>query len=220
MPSVDGPIRSREALDDALERLLVLDPALAGAREEVRSAGPIPLRYRPPGFAGLAEIIIGQQVSKSAASAIHARLTSLIDPLQAERVLQVGLPVLVEAGLSRAKQASLLDVADAVVHRGLDLAEVARLPASKARQTLSALRGVGPWTADVFLLFSAGHRDIFPAGDVALQHATGWVLNRPEKPGTVQTASLAERWAGERAAAARLLYALYAARKRRTALPV
>ena len=215
-----------------------LDPTIARIRDEdnlaaavqifverfpdlqpvVRDLPQIPLRARAPGFEGLAEIITAQQVSKASASAIFQRTKSAINPLTAENLLAVGLQPLIDAGQSRAKQVTLHAVATAIVEQQLDLEGLCEVPVDQAMDQLTALKGVGPWTAEVFLLFCAGHVDIFPAGDVALQHVVGELTGLDSRPDAKQTRVLAAQWAPMRSVAARIFYAHYASIRGRSAL--
>ncbi|MBV9078691.1 MAG: DNA-3-methyladenine glycosylase 2 family protein, partial [Methylobacteriaceae bacterium] len=115
--------------------------------------------------------MVGQQVSTASAAAIGGRLTAALGEVSAARIDAVGDDVLREAGLSRAKIATVRALAEAVRHGALDLEALGALPADEAHRRLVALRGIGPWTADVYLLFCLGHPDAFPAGDLALQEA-------------------------------------------------
>jgi DNA-3-methyladenine glycosylase II len=193
-------ITHRESLDAALGELLALDLSLPAPAE------PLPLRLRPANFQGLAEIIVAQLISRAAAQAILARLKEAVQPFTASQWLASDVSA---AGLSQAKLRSLNAVALAV-EDGLDLTALADLPADEAMTHLIALPGIGPWTAQVFCLFCAGHRDIFPAGDVALRVALADILSLPERPSVKEAAELAMRWQPLRGAAARLLYAHYA----------
>lgn len=170
--------------------------------------GPLPLRRRPADFEGLARIVIGQQVSVASAEAIAGRLVARLAPLEAEAFARLADGDLAGVGLSRAKVATLRAVADAVAD-GLDLAGLARRPAAEARAALTAIRGIGPWTADLFLLVCAGHRDVFPAGDLALAEAVRQGLGLAERPRPAELARRAEAWAPFRATAARLFWAYY-----------
>lgn len=205
-----GTIGDRASLDAALDRLVALDADMAPVRAET---GVVPLRAAPADFASLARIVTGQQVSKAAASAIVARVSARLGGLDAARIHAAGPAALRACGLSRAKTQALTALAAGELEGRLDLAALARRPAQEALAALTAHRGVGPWTAQSFLLFCGGHPDIFPAGDVALQHATGWVSGAAAKPDARMTGRIAERWRGERSAAARLLYAFYAVRR-------
>ena len=176
----------------------------------VEALPEVPLRARAPGFEGLAEIITAQQVSKASAAAIFDRTKAAISPFTAEQLLTLGEEPLIAAGQSRAKQVALLGLAEAVVKDGLDLEGLCDLPVETAIADLTALKGIGPWSAEVFLLFCAGHVDIFPAGDVALQHVVGEVCGLKNRPETKQTRDLANQWAPLRSIAARIFYAHYA----------
>ncbi len=200
-------ITCNEDVAEGLAALLKIDPRL----EDIATlAGPLPLRLRSPGFTGLAEIIISQQISKTSAAAMFSRLIKLVDPLSAENLLALGEVPMIEAGLSRAKQSTLTLVARAIEHDGLDLASLCQIPVEEAGAHLTAIKGIGPWTAEVFLLFCAGHRDIFPAGDVALQHAVDKGFNLQSRPGEKQLRLLAKAWSPHRGIAARLFWAYYA----------
>lgn len=209
-------IESHEHIAEGIEALKRLDPRL-GAVAAV--AGEVPLRLSRPGFASLAGIVLGQQVSRASADAMAARLARLVDPLDAAGVLAGGEAALRAAGLSRAKQATLLAVAHAVAHEGLDLDRLVDQDAAVAMARLTALRGIGPWTAEVYLLFCAGHPDIFPARDVALQSAVGHALAIAPRPGERDLGRLAESWAPWRGVAARLFWAYYRRMHGRDAAP-
>lgn len=183
-------------------------------------AGEVPLRRSPPGFASLAGIVIGQQVSRASAAAMSARLQALVDPLDAPGVLAGGQQMLRAAGLSRAKQATLVALALAVTQDGLDLERLVDEDAAAAMARLTALPGIGAWTAGVYLLFCAGHPDIFPARDVALQSAVGHAFSIAPRPAERALAAMAESWAPWRGVAARLFWAYYRDMHGREALPV
>lgn len=210
-------IKTKSDLDVAVKRLCGEFPDMAAIMEGIND---VPLRARAPGFAGLAEIIVSQQVSKASATAIFGRLTTLVQPFNAATFLAAGEGPQIEAGLSRAKQVTLDGLATALIGGNLDLDDLCAMPAEEAIDRLTALKGIGPWTAEVFLLFCAGHCDIFPAGDVALQHAVGWVCGCATKPDTRQTRVLSEQWRPLRGVAARVLYAHYAIKRGTQAAPV
>jgi DNA-3-methyladenine glycosylase II len=115
--------------------------------------------------------------------------------------------------LSNAKLRALRAVAHAIAEDGLDLVGLGALDAEDAHNTLVAVKGVGPWTADVFLLFCLGHPDAFPAGDVALQEAAKLALSLKRRPDAERLERIAERWRPLRGVAARMLWAYYRARK-------
>lgn len=200
-------ITSLNDIETGLEALLALDPRLSRIAAK---AGSVPLRLRAPGFEGLAEIIVSQQVSKTSAAAMYSRLLKLVAPLSAANLISLGNTPMIDAGLSRAKQSTLMLVARAIETDSLDLEALCLMPVVEAQDQLTAIKGIGPWTAEVFLLFCAGHRDIFPAGDVALQHAVGIGLGLPHRPTEKEVRKLAEIWSPWRGIAARLFWAYYA----------
>jgi len=117
-------------------------------------------------------------------------------------------------GLSGPKIRALTAVAEAVAE-GLDLSALASLPAAEAHRALVAVKGIGPWTADIFLLFCVGHPDAFPAGDLALQEAARLALGLRHRPDVRKLEKIAERWRPFRGVAARMLWAYYGALKAR-----
>jgi DNA-3-methyladenine glycosylase II len=213
-------LRRIETLDDIGEGLAELgriDPRLAPV---IARAGEVPLRRVPAGFASLCSIITSQQVSLASAAAIFGRFSKLLDPLTPAAVLAAEDAVFRESGQSRAKQATLLAIAYEIVERGLDLDALCAADPAEATAKLTAIRGIGPWTAELYLLFAAGHADIFPAGDVALQVAVAEGLGLESRPGVKQLYAMAESWSPWRGVAARLFWALYREMKGREAVPV
>ena len=211
-------IRTLSDVEAGLSALLEADPQL---RRVAAAAGELPLRLSTPDFAGLAGIVISQQVSTSSASAIRGRLVALVDPLDAETLLAVGEEVFREAGLSRPKQRTLVNVAEAITSGMLDLPALATMPAGEAMAAMTAIKGIGPWTAEIYLLFCGGHADIFPAGDLALAEAVRVALELDERPGDKALREIAARWSPWRGVAGRLFWAYYRAIKDgREALPV
>ena len=199
-------IESADDIEEGLEALCYTDPRL----EKVRCiAGDVPLRRSPPGYQSLASIIVSQQVSKASASAIFGRLTNLVDPLTADAILSAEEAVFREAGLSRPKQKTLLAIARAVVDDGLDLTGLCAADAADAMAQMTAISGIGPWTAEVYLLFAAGHPDIFPAKDVALQAAVADAFGHDKRPTDKQLYEIAETWKPWRGVASRLFWAYY-----------
>ncbi|MBN9071076.1 MAG: DNA-3-methyladenine glycosylase 2 family protein [Rhizobiales bacterium] len=200
---------------EGIEALQALDPRLAAV---VARAGEVPLRLSPPGFASLVSIVVSQQISRASADAILGRLGRLADPLAPETLLGAPDRLFREVGLSRPKQRALLALSQAVAE-GLDLEALVHLEAGDAMRRLTAVHGIGPWTAEVYLLFSAGHPDIFPAKDVALQTAVGHALGIDPRPGDRALAALAESWSPWRGVASRLFWAYYRELRGRDAVP-
>jgi DNA-3-methyladenine glycosylase II len=209
-------IETMEDVAEGLDALCRADPRLVAVRAR---AGHVPLRLTEPGFASLVSIIVSQQVSRASADAILARLQALADPLAPETLAAADDALYRAAGLSRPKVKTLRAVAAAVVEDGLDLHRLCRLDAGEAMARMTALHGIGPWTAEVYLLFAAGHPDIFPARDVALQSAVGHALGLSPRPGDRALGVIAESWRPWRGVAARLFWAYYREWKRRDATP-
>ena len=203
-------IRNKRDIVDGLKALAMADPRLEPV---IAVAGEVPLRLAAPDFAGLASIIVSQQVSKASAEAIFARLSNLVDPLDANAILDCSEETFREAGLSRPKQRTLLAVAEAVRCGELHFGRLCECAAEDAMGEMTRVKGIGPWTAEIYLLFCAGHPDIFPAGDLALQEAVRVAYGLDARPGDRELRAIAEQWSPWRGVAARLLWAYYAVLK-------
>ena len=209
-------IHTEADLDIAIARLIDADPRF---RAVLSRAGRPPLRRRADGFAGLAAIVVSQQVSTASAKAIWGRLSTALDPLDHTALMRARTAKLVRAGLSGAKIRTLKAIAKAIDRGELDLPTLADKPADEAHAALTAVHGIGPWTADIYLLFCLGHADAWPAGDLALQEAAKLLLALKTRPTSKEMAPLAESWRPWRGVAAHLLWAYYAAIKRRDPVP-
>lgn len=176
-------------------------------------AGPVPLRRRPPGFDGLARIVCGQQLSVASAAAIWRRMEAYGSPLTAERFLSVDDTTWRATGLSAGKLKTLRGVAIAEAEGRLSCTALADHPADEATAQLTALPGIGPWTAEIYLLFCAGHPDIWPGGDLALQVALAEAFGLNGRPTDKVARGLAAPWSPWRGVAARLMWAYYGARR-------
>ena len=210
-----GPPRiDREAdLDAAIAALAERDPALVAHLLAV--GGRPPLRRRAEGFEGLAAMVVSQQVSTASAAAIFARLLAAVAPLDAPTLLAAPDAALRGAGLSAAKVLTLRAAAAAVAEGRLPLDGLTALPAEDAAARLTAVRGIGPWTAQLYLLSCLGHADAWPPGDIALGEAARLALELDGRPDAAALTRLAERWRPYRAVAARLLWGYYRAAKAR-----
>jgi DNA-3-methyladenine glycosylase II len=211
-------IRSDEDIRHGLDALLQADPRL----EPVIDAcgGMVPLRLQPSGYAGIAHIVVSQMVSRASANAIWGRVVSALGNVTAEAYLAAEPTVIAGFGLSRAKETTLRRIAAAVAEGALDLDVVPQMAAGEAMARLTSVKGIGPWTAEIYLMFCGGHPDIFPVGDVALRAAAGDLFFNGERPDEKATRAVAAAWAPWRSVAARLLWADYARRRQREALPV
>ncbi len=183
------------------------DPALARALDV---AGPLPLRRRPDGFAALFNAIIGQQVSTASANAIWARLdhAGLTSPLP---VISAGEDGLRAAGLSRQKITYALALAEA----GIDYDGLRTAPDRDVIAILTAVKGIGVWTAEIYAMFALGRADVFAPGDLALQEAARLIFDLPERPPEKALRVMAEDWSPWRAVAARLFFTYYRVAKGR-----
>src|SRR5262252_3182955 len=175
----------------ALAVLIAADPRLA---EVAAVVGPLPLRRRPGGFAGIASIVVSQQLSTPSASAIWGRLAAAYDPFTPQSLIKARADRLGRLGLSRPKIRALKEIARAIVGGVLDCEALADMPADAAHRALCAVHGIGPWTADIYLLFCLGHPDAWPAGDLALQEAARLAFALPARPSAKETVALAEIW--------------------------
>ena len=183
--------------------------------------GNPPLRRPSGGFPGLARIIVGQQLSIASAAAIWQRTQALITPFEARRFRRLGDRRLRGAGLSGPKIKTLRAVAAAIDKGTLDLAALAAMDDAAVHEALTAVKGIGPWTADVYLMFCIGRADSWAPGDLALQIALQQAMDLPERPASDEMIELAEIWRPWRAVAARLLWAYYATvRQPNSGLPV
>ena len=201
------PLTSDEALAEALQVLVAREPKFATVLELV---GEVPLRRAPADFEGLAHIICGQQVSKAAATAIWTRFKARIPVITPQSIHAMADEHFIESGFSRPKQRTLRGLAAHILETGMDLDALVRMPADDAVRQLTALKGIGPWTAECYLLFCGGHPDVFPAGDIALQQAALEIFNmRGGRPNAEKLRRRARQWRPVRAAAARVLWTHY-----------
>jgi DNA-3-methyladenine glycosylase II len=207
-------IHTEADLDSAIAGLIAADPRWQHAL--ARAGRPL-LRRRPDGFAGLASIVVSQQVSTASAKAIWGRLEAALDPLSHETVRRARTATLARAGLSAPKIRALKAIARAIDRGELDLAGLAALPADEAHRRLTAIHGIGPWTADIYLLFCLGHADAWPAGDLALQEAARLLFGLRARPSSRDMGPLAESWRPWRGAAACMLWTYYRVAKTRVA---
>jgi len=204
-------------LQTALAHLILKDPRL---RPVVVKAGAFTLRRREAGFPGLCAIVCGQQLSTASAAAIRTRLFAAFDPFHHDTVRKARAEKLKRLGLSAPKIKSIREIGKAVSKGHIDLTAVGNMAADDAHAALIALHGVGPWTADIYLLFCLGHADAFPAGDLAVQESARIAFSLRKRPDAKTLTKLAEAWRPWRGVAAHLLWAYYHAVKKRDVVPV
>lgn len=197
-------IETEADVAEGFARLIGCEPRFA----EVQ--GPLPLRRKPDGFGTLLQAIVGQQVSTASAAAIWRRL-------EAEGLIEEGAvraapeAALLACGLSRPK----LRYARALAEHGMDFNALRDASLDDVVARLRCVPGIGRWTAEVYALSALGHRDVFPAGDLALQEGAKLLLDLPVRPSEREMRALAEAWSPERAIAARALWAYYRSRTKR-----
>ena len=210
-------LNSQADLEAAIHALVKRDPRLEPI---FKLAGMPALRRREPGFVGLAHIVCGQQLSTASAAAIWGRLAAAYDPFTPQALIRARSDRLARLGLSGAKVRALKEIARAIAGGALDCDALPDMAADAAHQALCAVHGIGPWTADIYLLFCLGHPDAWPAGDLALQEAARLAFDLPARPNHKEAGALAEPWRPWRGVAARLLWAYYRALKKRDVVPV
>lgn len=188
-------------------------PVMRGVHD---ATGLPPLRRREPGFEGLARIIVGQQVSVASADAIWLRCEKNIRPFTAHTVTKLDDEALRAVGLSRPKVRTFRAISEAVTKGRLNFDTMHLAGDDEIYEALTSISGIGPWTADIFLIMCLGRRDAFAAGDLALQIAAQGAYNLPERPSPDQLIELAETWRPWRAVAARLLWSHYRLTKQKS----
>jgi DNA-3-methyladenine glycosylase II len=216
VPLQSGPIEG-ERLAAALAELATRDADLARAIAEV---GPPAPRSRPAGFASLLDIVLAQQVSTASYRAIAQRLVAAIGAVTPAGILALGEAELRAVGFSRPKTTYARGIAEAVGEGRLDLDAVARLDDEAAVAELVKLKGVGRWTAEIYLMFCLGRPDVLPAGDLALCEAARLVKGRRRRPDEAALRRMGKPWQPWRSVAARLLWHYYAVKVRRAVAPL
>jgi DNA-3-methyladenine glycosylase II len=213
----DHRIHIEADLERGIDALVAADPRFAAL---IAKAGRPPLRRRTEGFAGLASTVVSQQLSTASAGAIWGRLAAAFDPVEPAAIIRTRKERLARIGLSGPKIRALKEIARAVVRGELALATLGDIDADAAHAALTAIHGIGPWTADIYLLTCLGHADAWPAGDLALQEAARLAFGLRTRPTAKEMMPLAEPWRPWRAVAARVLWTYYRAIKGREGAPV
>jgi DNA-3-methyladenine glycosylase II len=198
-PSAGSRTSPVPATSKAIEHLRAADPVLARLMERFGHPDEV-LRRRGPrpadAYGALVRSIVGQQLSSKAARTIYERLTALFDDgVPAPRALLDADPErLREAGLSRAKVAYLRDLAERVQDGDLELDRLAELPDGEVFEQLTAVKGLGPWTVDMFLIFHLGRPDILPVGDLGIRRAAQLAYGLEQLPDPAELERIAEPW--------------------------
>jgi DNA-3-methyladenine glycosylase II len=171
--------------------------------------GPPPLWARKPGFVTLIRIILEQQVSLASADAMYRRLVENIKPLAPGVVIAAGAPFLRSLGVTRQKAGYFINVAEAIQDGELDLVNTGRKSDQAVIEALTSVKGIGPWTARIYLLMALRRPDIWPVGDIALATAVKNLKGWQERPSQAELTDIAKTWKPHRATAARMLWHYY-----------
>ena len=197
---------NKNSLAKAAKTLAIVDEDLARILED---HGTPPLWAREPGFITLVRIILEQQVSLTSADAMFRRLNDNIKPLTPATVLGAGAPFLRSFGITRQKASYFINVSDAIQNGELDLEEIGYESDESAIEKLTSVKGIGPWTAKIYLLMALGRPDVWPVGDVALATAARNLKGLQQRPSQAELTEIANAWAPHRATAARMLWHYY-----------
>ncbi len=201
---------SRQTLALAARELAARDPLLANI---LATYGDPPLWQRASGFRTLVHIILEQQVSLSSAKSMLLRLENAIQPFTPERFLELGDEHLRRLGVTRQKSAYVLHLSDEIVRGDLNFRRLSRMSNDRALVALTGIKGIGLWSANIYLLMAMRRADIWPAGDLALAVAIQELKNLKKRPSPDELEALAEAWRPHRAVAARMLWQYYLGRK-------
>ncbi|MEO1089143.1 MAG: DNA-3-methyladenine glycosylase 2 family protein [Pseudomonadota bacterium] len=193
-------------LEAGLQALAARDPDIARALTRVGLPEP---RVQPPGFSTLLRIIVGQQVSTKAAAAIWGRLEQGLGEVTPAALLAMSDEAVRACGLSRPKLAYAKGLAEAVVDGRLDIAGLERADDEAALAAITALKGFGRWSAEIYLLFALGRADTWPAGDLGVRLGLMRLKGLAERPTDAQMAEHGERWRPHRGCAAIFLWKVY-----------
>ena len=209
-------IENTDQIREGVDFLCAADPRFDAV---VAVTGQPPLRRRAGGLEGLLNTVVGQQVSKASAEAIWQRMTGLFAPFDPNVLAYADDDALREAGLSRPKMRTVRAVSQAILDGALVFEDLAALDDGDVHRVLTAIKGIGPWTADIYLLACLGRCDAWPAGDLALQIAAHEALALEARPDVKAMADISTPWQPWRGVAARLLWAYYSATRSRDVAP-
>jgi DNA-3-methyladenine glycosylase II len=202
---------TQKSLALAARELAARDELLAGIHA---TYGDPPLWRRAVGFPTLVHIILEQQVSLKSAKSMLVRLEGAIQPFTPERFVELGDTHLRGLGVTRQKSSYLIDLSASIVNGHLNFEKLVRMSDDEVRLALTRIKGIGSWSADVYLLMAMRRADIWPAGDLALAVAMKELLGLAARPGPLELERLAEQWRPHRAVAARMLWQYYLGRRR------
>lgn len=202
---------TKESLARAAKLLARRDKDLASI---LKQYGPPPLWARKPGFATLVQIILEQQVSLASAAALFARLNRSIVPFRPAQVLLLGEPHLKSLGLTRQKTAYCLHLSQLLSEKHLKLSQLSVCSDEDAKARLMEVKGIGSWSADIYLLMALGRPDVWPTSDLALAIAVKQLKQLKVRPEPAELNEIGERWRPFRSVAARMLWQYYLAQRK------
>ena len=200
------------SLASAAQQLARRDPHLSAI---LKTHGDPPLWRRPATFATLVRIILEQQVSLKSADAMYRKLKRSVVPFMPQRFLALGQDHLRTLGVTRQKTAYLINLSTVIVDGSLNLRRLTRMTDAEVKHALMQIKGLGSWSADVYLLMAMCRADIWPAGDLALAVAVQELNQLKQRPTFLELEQIAEKWRPHRAVAARMLWQYYLARRSR-----
>lgn len=203
-------ITGHDCVTEGAEWLAGVEPRFAAILPDLQ---PLPLRLKPDGFGSLVQAIMGQQVSVASANAIWGRLQDA-QLTTAPAIAGQTQDALRAMGLSRQKARYVHALAAA----GIDFNGLRDLPTDQVIKTLTAVQGIGAWTAEVYAMFSLGRADVFASGDLALQEGARMIFDLPDRPTEKQLRAMAQSWSPWRSVAARIIWAYYGATKKKDAI--
>jgi len=212
-------IREQSSLVPLTEESLARAAKLLARRDKdlasiLKQYGPPPLWARKPGFATLVQIILEQQVSLASAAALFARLNKSIVPFRPAQMLLLGEPYLKSQGLTRQKAAYCLHLSRLLSEKHLKLSQLSACSDEDAKARLMEVKGIGSWSADIYLLMALRRPDMWPAGDLALAIAVQQLRRLKVRPDPNEMNEIGERWRPFRSVAARMLWQYYLAHRK------
>jgi len=199
---------NNKRLAEAANAVATLDEDMARI---LAAHGVPPMWAREPGFITLLRIILEQQVSLASADAMYRRLTNNLDLLTPYTVLAAGEPFLRSLGITRQKAAYFINIAEAIKNGNLDLEAMDNESDDSVIEKLTSISGIGPWTANIYLLMALRRPDVWPVGDIALATAVKNLKDWPVRPTQPELTEIAKTWHPHRATAARMLWHYYLA---------
>jgi DNA-3-methyladenine glycosylase II len=205
--TISGTIETIEHVQEGIAALVAAEPRFSHV---LAHTGIPPLRRLPGGYRGLLRIITEQQLSLQSAKAIWGRMEERHDVDSPQAILALSDEDFRAVGQSAAKVRTIRQLSAAIMEGLLDIDLLDRAPDEEVRRMLTAQKGIGPWTAEIYLLACLGRRDAWPAGDLALQVAAQAAFDLPARPDARELEAMAEAWRPWRAVAARLIWAYYA----------